>query len=139
MKYEWKKLAKEFYLPKNKPETINVPEFKLFMLDGKQNPNDKEFSESIGVLYSLSYAIKMMSQNGITPDGYFNYSAFPLEGVWDIAEEARKTGKIDKNSLIYSIMIRQPDFVTSELANGVIEIVKKRNRIFLQIASNLVA
>lgn len=124
MKYEWKKQAKELYLPKNKPELITVPTFKFFMIDGKGNPNSEEFSEAIGVLYSLAYAVKMLPKKGIIPEGYFDFTVFPLEGIWDLAEEARALEVLDKNSLVYTIMIRQPDFVTDELAQEVINNVK---------------
>ncbi len=124
MKYEWKKHAKELYLPKNKPELLTVPDFKFFMIDGKGNPNSEEFSEAIGVLYSSAYAIKMLPKKNIIPEGYFEYTVFPLEGIWDLAEEARGLEELDLNSLIYSIMIRQPDFVTDKLAQEVINSVK---------------
>ena len=60
MKFEWKKQEKELYLPKNKPEIVTVPKLKYFLLDGKGNPNSEGFSEAIGVLYSLAYAVKML-------------------------------------------------------------------------------
>ncbi len=126
MKYEWKKQAKELYLPKNEPQSIDVPSIKFFMLNGKGNPNNEAFSEAIGVLYSLSYGVKMMPKKGVIPPGYFEYSVFPLEGVWDLAEEARVLEKLDKDSLIYTIMIRQPDFVTKELAQEVLEVTKNK-------------
>lgn len=124
MKYEWKKNAKELYLPKNAPEIINVPPMKFFMLEGKGNPNNEEFAEAVGVLYSLSYGIKMLPKKGAIPEGYFEYSVFPLEGVWDLAEEARGLEKLDKDSLIYTVMIRQPDFVTDKLAEMIIQETK---------------
>lgn len=126
MKYEWKKHAKEFYMPKEKVDLITILEFKFFMLKGKGNPNDKEFSEAVGVLYSISYAVKMMPKSGGTPEGYFDYTVFPLEGVWDISEKGKQENNLDKNELIYTIMIRQPDFVTEEIAMKAIEIVKKK-------------
>ena len=126
MKFEWKKHAKELYLPKNKPAIVTVPDFKFFMLEGKGNPNSKDFSEAIGVLYSLSYTLKMLPKKGIVPEGYFDYTVFPLEGIWDLAEEARGLEVLDKDSLIYTIMIRQPDFVTEELAQEVINMVKAK-------------
>ena len=76
MKFEWKKHAKELYMPKNKVELLTVPKFKFFMIKGKGNPNEEQFSEAIGVLYSLSYAVKMMIKNGVKPDGYFDYTVF---------------------------------------------------------------
>ncbi|MCT4509041.1 MAG: GyrI-like domain-containing protein [Tepidibacter sp.] len=126
MKYEWRKQAKNLYLPKNKPEIITVPSFKFFMIEGKGNPNSEDFSEAIKVLYSLSYTMKMLPKKGILPEGYFDYTVFPLEGIWDLAEEARILDSLDKSKLIYTIMIRQPDFVTDTLAQEVIEIVKKK-------------
>ena len=121
MKFEWKKQEKAMYLPKNKPEIVTVPKFKYFLLDGKGNPNSEGFSEAIGVLYSLAYAVKMLPKKGITPEGYFDYAVYPLEGVWDLEEEAQELEILDKNSLIYTIMIRQPDFVTDKLAQDVIK------------------
>jgi hypothetical protein len=126
MKYEWKKQEKEFYLPKEKPESVVVPKFKFFLLNGKGNPNNAEFSEAVTVLYSLAYAVKMLPKKGITPVGYFDYTVYPLEGVWDLAEEARVLEVLDKDSLIYTIMIRQPDFVTDELAEEVVKGVKAK-------------
>jgi hypothetical protein len=126
MKYEWKKQEKEFYLPKEKPESVVVPKFKFFILNGKGNPNNAEFSEAVTVLYSLAYAVKMLPKKGITPVGYFDYTVYPLEGVWDLAEEARLLEVLDKDSLIYTIMIRQPDFVTDELAEEVVKGVKAK-------------
>lgn len=131
MKFEWKKHAKELYMPKNKVELVTVPEFKFFMIKGKGNPNDEHFSEEIGVLYSLSYAVKMMPKNGLTPEGYFDYTVFPLEGVWDIGEKGKLQGTLNKNELMYTIMIRQPDFVTREIAMKAIKIVKKKNPHYL--------
>jgi hypothetical protein len=126
VKYEWKKQDKKLYLPGNEPGTITVPSMKFFMLDGKGNPNSDKFAEAVGVLYSLSYAVKMLPKKGPTPEGYFEYSVFPLEGVWDLAPEARNLEKLDKDSLIYTIMIRQPDFVTGEIAGEVMNSTKQK-------------
>ena len=59
MKHEWRKKEKTVYLPKNKPELIDIPEYKFITISGEGNPNSDFFSECIGVLYSLAYAIKM--------------------------------------------------------------------------------
>jgi hypothetical protein len=91
MVHEWKKAEKKFYLPGTKPELIKMPAFRFFSVEGKGNPNDKSFAEYIGVLYSLSYAVKMSPKKGTAPEGYFEYTVYPLEGVWDISDEAKKT------------------------------------------------
>ena len=128
MKHEWRKKEKGIYLPKNKPELITLPPFKFFMIEGKGDPNDDSFTEYIGVLYSLSYAIKMSHRKGIAPKDYFEYTVYPLEGVWDIDEEAKKnfTGVLDKDTLIFNLMIRQPYFVTEDFAAETIQQTMKK-------------
>ena len=128
MKHEWRKKEKEIYLPKNKPETVDIPEFKYFTIDGEGNPNSDAFPEYIGVLYSLSYAVKMSYKKGIEPDGYFDYAVYPLEGVWDIKEDAKKnfTGTIKKDDLIFKLMIRQPDFVDLDFVDKIMALTKEK-------------
>jgi hypothetical protein len=126
MKYEWKKEEKNLYLPKQKPELIEVPELKFLMIKGKGNPNGKEFSERVGVLYSLAYAVRMMPKHGYTPEGYFEYTVYPLEGIWDLTEEGRKLDTLNKDEFLYTIMIRQPDFVTKEIVDRAFESVRKK-------------
>ncbi|MCK5052077.1 MAG: GyrI-like domain-containing protein [Candidatus Cloacimonetes bacterium] len=128
MKHEWRKKEKAIYLPKNKPEIITLPAHKFFMIEGKGNPNDDFFAEYIGVLYSLSYGVRMSPKTGVVPDGYFDYTVYPLEGIWDISEEAKKNyaGKLDKDSLVFNLMIRQPDFVTEKFAEEIIRRIKKK-------------
>ena len=126
MKYEWKKEEKNLYLPKQVPELINVPEHKFFMIKGKGNPNSDEFAEKIGVLYSLSYAVRMMPKQGYIPEGYFEYTVYPLEGIWSLTEEGIKSAVRNKDELLYTIMIRQPDFVTEESSDRAFDTVRKK-------------
>jgi hypothetical protein len=127
MKHDWKKNEKGFYLPKTKPELISIPPFKFFSIAGEGDPNDKSFGDFIGVLYSLSYAVKMSPKKGLAPKDYFEYTVYPLEGVWDLNEEAKKqkSAVLDKSKLVFNLMIRQPDFVAKEYALETIERVKK--------------
>ena len=88
---------------------------KYFTIEGKGNPNKEGFQTDVEALYSLSYAIRMMPKKGITPEGYVEYTVYPLEGIWDLDEEGRKLDYLDKDHLVYKLMIRQPDFVTEKL------------------------
>lgn len=126
MKFEWRKHEKDLYLPKEKPVLVTVPKQKFFMISGKGNPNSEEFSEKIGVLYSLAYAVRMMPKQGFTAEGYFEYTVYPLEGIWDLTEEGRKLDTLNKDELVYTIMIRQPDFVTEDVAHRAFEIARKK-------------
>ena len=127
MKYEWRKQEKEIYLPKGKPELIFIKKFRYLTLEGSGNPNESLFSELAGTLFSLSYTLKMLPKKGITPDGYFDYAVYPLEGIWALDGSSNSGGtKLDKDKLIYKIMIRQPDFITKETIKTAIEILKKK-------------
>ncbi len=128
-KHEWRKQEKRIYLPKAKPEIIDIPSYKFIRISGQGNPNSPQFAEVIGALYSVAYGIKMTAKK---PDcalvGHYDYTVYPLEGVWDITDEAKKNfnGFINKNDLIYQLMLRQPDFVTTEFFNDILEIVRKK-------------
>lgn len=128
MKHDWKKSEKQFYAPKNEPVKVSVPEMNFFTVQGEGNPNSPEFGEYISVLYALSYGVKMSPKQGFAPDNYVEYSIYPLEGVWDLKEEARAKSMdyIDKDALVFTLMIRQPDFVSPAFAAEVIDRTKKK-------------
>lgn len=127
MKYEWRKKEKDCYLPKAKPMELTVPKQKFYTISGKGDPNGPDFGEETAALYAMSYGIRMMPKNGVTPDGYFEYTVYPLEGYWTLSDEAIAEGRaFDKADLVYKIMVRQPDFVTAELAQANLEAVAKK-------------
>jgi len=84
-------------------------------------------SKGLGLnYYSLSYVIRMMPKRGYTPEGYFEYTVYPLEGLWDLTEKGRKLDRLNKDELLYTIMIRQSDFVTEEVVDKAFEIARKK-------------
>lgn len=113
MKHEWRKKEKDIYLPKQAPAIIEVPTYQFLTIKGTGNPNSHFFSECIQALYALSYAVKMTLKKENLPSEYTDYTVYPLEGIWDLTEEGKKAynGTIDKNELVFKLMIRQPDFV----------------------------
>ncbi|MFN8255978.1 MAG: GyrI-like domain-containing protein [Bacteroidales bacterium] len=127
-KHEWKKDEKQIYLPKNQPEIIVIPAFRFFTIRGSGNPNHPEFGNYISALYALSYAVKMSPKSGTAPSGYYDYTVYPLEGVWDISEEGKKNykGVLDKDTLVFELMIRQPDFVTPDFAAKMMELTSRK-------------
>ena len=127
MKLEWRKSEKETYIPKTKPQLIDVPCFTYACIKGVGNPNNEAFSESLGVLYALSYGIRMSYKWESPPADYFEYTVYPLEGVWDIDKKDKYVDRIlDKDNLAYEIMIRQPNFVNEELFLKTLDLVNKK-------------
>ena len=129
MKYEWKKQEKETYLPKQKPTLVQIPKSTYVCIKGKGNPNNPDFQERIQALYALSYTIRMMPKNGINPPGYFEYTVYPLEGLWDLTEEGRAAKNLNKDELLYTIMIKQPSFVTQTLFEEAVSIALKKKKL----------
>jgi hypothetical protein len=127
MKHEWRKKEKEYYMPSNKPVRVKIPEFGFYSIQGKGNPNDAFFADYISVLYALSYAIKMSPKKGMAPKGYSDYTVYPLEGIWDVSDDAKQlvTDTLNKNDLVFNLMIRQPGFVNEDYALRMLEQVKK--------------
>ncbi len=115
MKREWRKEEKEFYLPKGKPQIVQVPSFIFVSISGAGNPNGEEFGRNVEALYAFSYGLRMSHKMPDPPEGYYEYTVYPLEGVWNLAHPEKKKGAVDKDDLIYRLMIRQPDFFTEEL------------------------
>jgi hypothetical protein len=129
MKHEWRKHEKAFYQPKKKPELLTIPAFNFASIRGEGNPNSPEFSECISALYSISYAVKMgLKKAESKPKGYVDYTVYPLEGVWDVKEEVKENGDyvLNKDDLIFNLMIRQPSFVNQELFEEFLTVTKKK-------------
>lgn len=126
MKQVYYKHEKELYLPKAEPTLVTVPAQKFFAVKGEGDPNSEEFAEKTALLYALSYTLKMLPKKGIIPEGYFDYTVYPLEGLWTITDEAVERGSFGKEDYLYTLMIRQPDFLTGELAQLVFEVSAKK-------------
>lgn len=130
-KVDYKRDFKHLYLPKTEPEILYVPRMSFLMLDGAGDPNGENFAKEIEALYSLSYTVRMSYRSEEVPEGYYEYTVFPLEGVWDLIDRSKPA--TDKSNFKYTIMIRQPDFLTEEWFKKFKEItMKKKPNPFLE-------
>ena len=112
MMIDYKKTQKELYLPKTTPSVIDVPRMTFITVDGKGNPNTSdEYATAVELLYGLSYSIKMSNK------AILQYVVPPLEGLWSVDGDFKGGGAAinDKSKFIWTMMIRQPDFVTAEI------------------------
>ena len=115
MAFDYKKEYKEYYLPKNKPEIVDIPSMNFIAVRGKGDPNEEggEYKQALELLYGIAYTIKMSKKTDYRIDGYFDYVVPPLEGFW---EQKGRVG-IDysrTSDLSWTAMIRVPDFVTEK-------------------------
>ena len=123
-KVEYKKDYKELYLPNAQPSVIRVPAISFAVIDGQGDPNGEAFAVATAALYSFSYAVKMSYKGKEPPEGYYDYTVFPLEGVWNLIDKSKPS--TDKSNYAYSIMIRQPDFLNSRLFDRFLVETKKK-------------
>lgn len=112
-KIDYKKNYRAIYFPKNVPAVIDIPEMSYITIEGAGNPGGEGFKKDVEVLYALSYAVKMSYKSADVPEGYQEYTVFPLEGVWDLVDYTKPS--TDKDNYKYKLMIRQPDFLNEEL------------------------
>ena len=130
MPFDFKKEYKELYLPKNKPEIVNVPKANYIAIRGKGNPNDEDgdYKKSINVLYSIAYTLKMSYKTDYKIDGFFDYVVPPLEGFWwqDGIDGVDYSNKVLFN---WISMIRLPDFITKKDFNWAKETATKKKKI----------
>lgn len=122
MKYEWRKQDKALYGAKKTPALVTIPAQNYIMLSGKGDPNDIDFSNRVGALYSLAYGVKSAYKAAPLQEGIEDFAVYPLEGIWKKAEG----DQLEKEKLEYTIMIRQPDFVTEDLVKEALETVRKK-------------
>ena len=131
MKYEWRKQDKALYGAKKYPALITIPAQNYIMISGKGNPNDVDFSNRVGALYSLAYAVKSSYKAVSLQEEIHDFAVYPLEGIW-----TKINGDyLDKAKLEYTIMIRQPDFISEEMVNEALGMVriKKPNPLLEEI------
>lgn len=116
MAFDYKKEYKEFYMPKNKPEIVNIPSMNYIAVRGQGNPNDPggAYKQAIGILYAVAYTIKMSRLGKHKIEGYFDYVVPPLEGFW-WQEGVKGIDYTSKETFQWISVIRLPEFVTKEV------------------------
>lgn len=122
MKFDFKKEYKEWYLPPQKPQIIDLPQMNFLAVRGKGNPNlkDGDYQKAIQLLYTVAYTIKMSKMGIHKIDGYIDYVVPPLEGLW-WQDSVSEIDWKQKESFQWISLIRIPDFVKKSDFNWAIE------------------
>ena len=128
MPFDYKKEYKEFYLPPQKPQLLEVPPMNYVAVRGHGDPNaqDGEYQAAIGMLYAVAFTIKMSYKGTHQIPGYFEYVVPPLEGFW-WQEGVEGVDYSDKSAFHWISVIRLPEFVTkTEFDWAVAEAARKK-------------
>ncbi|WP_028509745.1 GyrI-like domain-containing protein [Ruminococcus sp. NK3A76] len=113
MAFDFKKEYKEFYMPKERPQIVDVPKANYISVTGKGDPNeqDGDYKKAIEMLYAIAYTFKMSYKTDHCIEGFFEYVVPPLEGFW-WQESVEGIDYSDKSSFNWISVIRIPDFIT---------------------------
>ena len=123
MAFDYKKEYKEFYLPPQKPAVVRVPPMNYVAVRGQGNPNDEngEYKRAIGILYAVSYTLKMSKLGKHKLEGYFDYVVPPLEGLWRM-NDGKPFDYARKDDLCWTISSK------SKILNGLSRKVLQRRK-----------
>ena len=130
MAFDFKKEYKEFYMPKNKPEIVNVHAMNYIAVRGKGDPNEENgsYQKAIGILYAVAYTLKMSYKTNYKIDGFFEYVVPPLEGFW-WQDHTDSIDYTDKSTFNWISVIRLPDFITKKDFDWAVETAQKKKNI----------
>ena len=130
MAFDYKKEYKEFYMPKNKPEIVNVSVANYIAVRGKGDPNEKDgaYQQAISVLYAIAYTLKMSYKTDYKIEGFFEYVVPPPEGFW-WQDDVGGMDYANKSMLNWISVIRLPDFISKEDFEWAVETAPKKKKL----------
>ena len=128
--FDFKKEYKEFYMPKNKPEIVSVPAANYIAVSGTGDPNEEggTYQQAIGVLYTVSYTLKMSYKTDHRIEGFYDYVVPPLEGFW-WQDDVEGIDYTDKSKFNWISVIRLPDFITKKDFDWAAETAAKKKKL----------
>ena len=73
MPYDFKREFKELYQPTCTPSIVDVPAMRFVAVRGTGNPNEEggSYQQAVGLLYGISYTIKMSYKGSHEIAGYY--------------------------------------------------------------------
>ena len=130
MAFDFKKEYKEFYMPKNKPEIVTVPQANYIAVRGKGNPNeiDGAYQKAISILYAVAYTLKMSYKTEHKIEGFFEYVVPPLEGFW-WQDNVDGIDYADKAAFNWISVIRLPEFITKKDFEWAVETASEKKKL----------
>ena len=130
MAFDFKKEYKEFYMPKGKPEIVDVPKANFVAVRGKGDPNEEggAYQKAMNILYSVAYTLKMSYKTDYRIEGFFEYVVPPLEGFW-WQEGVDGVDYSDKSTFCWISLIHLPDFITKKDFDWAVETATKKKKL----------
>lgn len=108
--YDFKKERKDLYAPPEREFVlVDVPTMTFLTVEGQGNPNTSPaYRDAVEALFSVSYTVKFACKAHDR-----DHVVGPLEGLWFADDPGAFTTR-DKDRWRWTMMIRQPDWITEE-------------------------
>lgn len=120
-KLDLKKEHKTYYQAKISPEVVEFGEIPFLTIEGKGEPGGKEFTTKVETLYPLAYGVKNLCKK----QGK-DFVIPKLEGVWWV-ESDKPALEVPRKEWLWKLLIRMPEFVTSEIfEKAKVQVIKKK-------------
>lgn len=105
---------------------VSVPAAKYLMIDGRGDPNTSAaYAAAVEALFAVSYTLKFAVKKGPLA---IDYGVMPLEGLW-WADDMAVFSTTSKADWRWTMMIRQPPFVTPDMAARALDDVRKKKNL----------
>ncbi|MEM2111383.1 MAG: GyrI-like domain-containing protein [Candidatus Bathyarchaeia archaeon] len=111
---------KTYYTAKTVPGIVEFGEIQFLTIEGKGEPAGEVFTKAVEALYPLAYGVKNISKK----QGK-DFAVPKLEGLWWV-ESDKPALEVPRGEWRWKLLIRMPDFVTSEMVEKAKEEVFKK-------------
>jgi hypothetical protein len=109
--FDFRTENEELYSPSREFGEVDVPMFSYLMVDGDgESENAPSRRDAVAALLAASDAARTLSATELNRD----YIVGPLEGLW-YAEHLVPFTKVPKSEWLWTMMIRQPEWLPREL------------------------
>ena len=130
MAFDFKKEYRDLYMPKDRPEIVQVPRASYVAVRGAGDPNEAggAYQQAISVLYAVAYTLKMSYKTDHRIEGFYEYVVPPLEGFWRQADG----GSVDygnKAAFRWISVIRLPEFVAEADFAWAVETAERKKKL----------
>ena len=101
---------------------VKFDEAQFLTIEGKGAPGGKEFTAKVEALYPLAYGVKKICKKQDK-----DFGVPKLEGLWWV-ESDKPALEVPREEWKWKLLIRMPEFVTSEYVEKIKpEVIKKKN------------
>ncbi len=119
-KFDFLKEYKQYYTANGTPSVVEFGGITYLAIEGKGKPAGEAFTKAVEALYPLAYGVKNICKKQGN-----DFGVPKLEGLWWV--DSKKTAlEVPRSEWCWRLLIRMPDFATSNTINCAKETVYKK-------------